>query len=148
MPIKVTELHHHAVAAGASGEKLAATRAFYSEMLGLRDDVERPDFGIDGNWYHVGPQGRAQVHIIAVDVQVPGGPDAPANPLETHLALAVEDLAEAQRELEQRGVPFVLLPAARGVGTDQIFLRDPMGHMIELHEDGTCRCNEQNLPKP
>ncbi|MEO2168682.1 MAG: VOC family protein [bacterium] len=146
MTIKVTELHHHAVAAGASEEKLAATRAFYTELLDLRDDTGRPDFGIDGNWYHVGAEGRAQVHIIAVDVQPPGGPDAPPNALETHLALAVEDLDEAQRELEERGVPFVLLPAARGVGTDQIFLRDPMGHMIELHEAGTCRCNEQALP--
>lgn len=147
MPIKVVDLHHHAVAGGSTSEAIAATRAFYTELLGLRNDAGRPDFGIEGNWYFVGEQGRAQVHIVGVDPMPTGAAGDPPNPLETHLALAVEDLAEARRTLEAEGREFVFLPGDRGVGADQIFLRDPQGHMIELHEAGKCRCNATDLPQ-
>lgn len=147
MPIKVVDLHHHAVAAGSTPEKLAATRSFYSDLLGLRDDDGRPEFGISGNWYYTGKRGRAQVHIVGVDPMPQGGPEDPPNPLETHLALGVEDLDDARRTLEEEGCTFIFLPGDRGVGNDQIFLRDPMGHMIELHEAGQCRCNAEELPR-
>jgi hypothetical protein len=33
-----------------------------------------------------------------------------------------------------------------GQNSDQIFVRDPFGNVIELHQIGTCRCNKATLP--
>lgn len=145
MAIRVLEMHHHAVAAGNSPEQLAAARSFYGDLLGLENDTARPDFGIEGNWYFVGPEGRSQLHLVGWEVVNAAGPETPANPLETHVAFAVESLSSARSELEERGIPFLFLPGENATGTDQIFLRDPAGHMVELHEQGKCRCDRQAL---
>lgn len=146
MPIRIVELHHHAVPAGRTAEELSATREFYADLLGLENDAGRPDFGIEGNWYWVGAEARTQVHIVGVDKQPAADFAAPPNGLETHVAFAVEDMEEARRVLEEQGVAFVFLEGSRSVGVDQIFLRDPMGNMVELHEFGKCRCNRQSRP--
>jgi catechol 2,3-dioxygenase-like lactoylglutathione lyase family enzyme len=145
MGIRVLAIHHQAVAAGSSAEELEASRTFYTDLLGLQNDSRRPDFGIEGNWYFVGPEGRSQVHLVGNAVLPTGGAETPPNPLESHLAMAVESLDEARRDLEHREVPFLFLPGENATGVDQIFIRDPAGHVIELHEFGKCRCDRQEL---
>ena len=72
-------------------------------------------------------------------------PVKPPNPLEAHLALAVESLDDVRCELESRKVPFLFLPGKNATGVDQVFIRDPAGHVIELHEFGKCRCDREEI---
>ncbi len=118
MPIKVLELHHHGIRIGKSTEDVAKAQEFYTDVLGLQADTGRPNIpGIPGFWLYVGnDQNTAQIH------------------------------KEAKRELDQRGVWYWQIQGLVGQNSDQIFVRDPFGNVIELHQIGTCRCNKAALP--
>jgi hypothetical protein len=47
-------------------------------------------------------------------------------------------------ELERRGVKYWSLMGVVGPEAEQIFLRDPYGNMIELHQVDKCRCRAAN----
>ena len=106
--------------------------AFYEGVLGLAADPKRPALpGIPGLWINVGEVGW--LHLIGGTQPSPlakGGPDKdPAGP---HVALAVLDFVAARAELDRLGV--------NGPQAQQLFLRDPNGNMIELHQVDQCRC--------
>jgi extradiol dioxygenase family protein len=58
--------------------------------------------------------------------------------------LAVADVVEAKAELDRTGTPYWSLNGATGPGSEQLFLRDPHGNMIELHQVDRCRCRAAN----
>ena len=64
------------------------------------------------------------------------------DPTIPHVALAVEDIVETRRELDAQGVSYWQIDGLVGADSQQVFLRDPFGNMIELHQIGTCRCNQ------
>jgi catechol 2,3-dioxygenase-like lactoylglutathione lyase family enzyme len=66
------------------------------------------------------------------------GPDK--DPSRPHVALAVADIQEAKAELERMGVAFWVTTGVVGPQSQQIFMYDPFGNMIELHQADTCRC--------
>lgn len=137
MAIKVLGLHHCGVRVAPAATQAVAR--FYSEVLGLPADPGRPDVpGVPGYWLDAGE--HAQLHLIGAGgrlVDLGGGLD----PSEPHVALAVPDVAAAQAELERHGVPYGVLAGRNGPGSEQIFLRDPAGNLIELHAASTCRCS-------
>ena len=59
-----------------------------------------------------------------------------------HVALAVPDVQEAKRELDRMGVKYWSIQSVVGPQLEQIFMDDPHGNLIELHEAGTCRCKK------
>jgi hypothetical protein len=61
------------------------------------------------------------------------------------VALAVADIDEARAELERQGVPHWTIEGLVGENSDQVFVEDPFGNVIELHQIGTCRCNRGAL---
>ncbi len=140
MAIKVLELHHHAVRVGATEADADRALAFYREVLGLDPDQGRPYIrDIPGHWVDVG--GTAQIHLISAPGlsrladrpgRDPGGP---------HVALAVPDIQEARQELERLGVDYFCLKGVVSPESEQLFVTDPFGNVIELHQAGTCRCN-------
>jgi catechol 2,3-dioxygenase-like lactoylglutathione lyase family enzyme len=73
----------------------------------------------------------------------PRRPEIP-DPTLTHVALAVPDVQEAKRELDRLGVKYWTLAGVVGPHIEQIFMDDPFGNMIELHQIGTCRCNRES----
>lgn len=99
----------------------AAVR-FYTEVLGLAERTDRPDFGFGGAWLDLAGQ---QLHLIEVPV-----PDD----LGQHFAIEVDDLAEAVAEVRGHGVE-VSDPSPVGTSL-QAFLHDPSGNRIELHQPG------------
>ena len=101
---------------------VAASVAFYTEVLGLRRRTDRPEFGFDGAWLDVGEQ---QVHLI--HHQVPGN-------LGQHFAIRVADIDAAVAELRGKGVE-VRGPVPVGTGR-QAFLSDPAGNLVELNQPG------------
>src|SRR5712691_11324641 len=130
MPIKVVELHHHGIRIGTTPEEVEKARQFYTEVLGLQTDPGRPNIPtIPGFWMYVG-QGEPMARSEKEDPTLP------------HVALAVENIQEAREELERRGLWHWRIQGLVGNNSDQVFVQDPFGNVIELHQVGSCRCNK------
>ena len=144
MPIKVVELHHHGIRIGMSDEDLAKARSFYGDVLGLEQDTGRPEIKhIPGMWMYVGDgEHTTQLHLMGATGTSEVARSERMDPTLPHVALAVEDIAEARRELEAQGVWHWTIKGLVGGQSDQVFMRDPFDNVIELHQVGTCRCNK------
>ncbi len=144
MPIRVLELHHHGIRMAPTVDAMAKARRFYVDVLGIPVDSGRPDIpGVPGFWLDVGePPHSAQIHLMGATGKSPPARSDTEDPTLPHVALAVEDIAETRRELDAHGVAYWQVHGLVGADSQQIFLRDPFGNMIELHQVGTCRCNQ------
>ena len=104
---------------------LARSCAFYEDVLGLVA-IDRPDFGFPGAWYQAAD---VQVHLIQLPGDAgEGAPDGRPNPMENHMAFAVDDYQKVVGELRARGAD--VLETSAEVG--QMWVRDPDGNVIEL----------------
>ena len=143
MPINVVEIHHHGIRIDGDEAGLAANLDFYQGLLGLTPDSGRPNFaGIPGFWMNFGDSG--QIHLFGGEQPSPLAKGSDKDPASPHLALAVADIAEAKAELDRRGTPYWSLTGVAGPQATQLFLRDPYGNMIELHQVDQCRCRAAN----
>jgi catechol 2,3-dioxygenase-like lactoylglutathione lyase family enzyme len=139
MAIKVLELHHHGIRVGPSPDEVKKAREFYSGVLGLEPDPGRPHIPtIDGYWMDVG--GTAQIHLMGVDgvSKFAKGPDK--DPSRPHVALAVADIVETRKELDRLGTEYWVAEGVVGPQSQQLFMYDPFGNMIELHQIDACGC--------
>ena len=144
MAVKVLELHHHGIRVGPSEPEVKKALTFYHDVLGLEPDPGRPFIPtIDGYWMDVG---ASQIHLMGVDGQSKFAEGPGKDPASTHVALAVPDIQEARKELERLGVEFWVSRGVVGPESQQIFMHDPFGNMIELHQAGTCRCIAKTRP--
>lgn len=139
MAIKVLALHHHGIRVGSTEADADRALAFYRTVLGLAPDAGRPHIpDIPGYWVDVGD--HAQIHLISAEgtSRLAAGPGRdPAGP---HVALAVPDIQEARLELERLGVDYWSLKGVTGPETEQLFMTDPFGNVVELHQADACRC--------
>ena len=95
------------------------TRAFYVDTLGLRpDDKARFEFWVGETCFGIWEPARL------------GREFAPQK--NGHLALHVDDVAEARKELEGKGVEFLGDTFDTGV-CHMAFLQDPDGNDLMLH---------------
>jgi class 3 adenylate cyclase len=142
MSLKIVELHHLAVRVAPSSSAAAAARRFYTDVLGLgADDSPSSLPATPGHRVNAGP--AAQIHLIGAAgtvVDLGGGID----PSAPHVAFAVVSIADARAELERLGVPYRTLRGESGPDSQQLFLTDPAGNLIELHQLGTCRCTARS----
>jgi glyoxylase I family protein len=116
--VKVRGVHHVSI----NVEDVDAAKRFYTEVLGLTERTDRPDFGFGGAWLDAGGQ---QVHLISAETPASKG---------QHFALQVDDLPSVISELRSRGVEVSeAMPVASSL---QAFLNDPSGNQIELHQVG------------
>ena len=109
-------LHHVSL----NVRNVPAALDFYTQVLGLTERADRPDFSFGGAWLDAGGQ---QIHLIEADVPPSLG---------QHFALAVSDLVAVVAELRGQGVT-VTDPVPVGTGR-QSFLDDPAGNRVELQE--------------
>ena len=114
--MKPLAVHHVSI----NVDDVQAGIAFYTDVLGLSQRGDRPDFGFGGAWLDAGGQ---QVHLIEGDVPERRG---------QHFALLVDDLDQVVAELRQRGLR-VSDPSPVGTSR-QSFVNDPAGNQIELHQ--------------
>lgn len=114
--VQPTGLHHVSVNVRDVPESIK----FYTEVLGLVQRSDRPDFGFGGAWLDAGGQ---QVHLI--EAQTP-------EDLGQHLALRVSDMYSAISDL--RGIGVEVSEPVVVAGGYQSFLHDPDGNFIELYE--------------
>jgi catechol 2,3-dioxygenase-like lactoylglutathione lyase family enzyme len=139
MSVEVLEIHHCAVRVGVDPGDLAEAQLFYSNILGMDYDRGRPNIPtVPGFWMNIGDVG--QVHLISVDGRSDLSPAPGKDPTSPHIAFAVANIADAKRELDRLAVPYWTLGVLGGPDTEQVFLEDLSGNMIELHQIGSCRC--------
>lgn len=116
--MNISGMNHFTILA----DDLDATRAFYTEVLGLTEGY-RPPLSFPGIWFYVGEQ--AVLHVIQRSpLPNPGG-------VFDHVALTASDLRATVDTLERRGIDYQL---QRQIGTElwQLFFFDPNGARIEL----------------
>ena len=107
-------------------------KEFYVEKLGfpvLRENY-RPD---RGDWKLDLKFGDGELEIFAI----PGAPPRPSYPEARglrHLAFRVENIEEAVRDLEARGIPCEPIRWDPYSEKRMTFFRDPDGLPLELHE--------------
>lgn len=109
-------VHHVSINVRDAAEGIA----FYTDVLGLTQRTDRPDFGFGGAWLDVGSQ---QVHLIEAAVPDDCG---------QHFAIRVADIETAVAELRRREID-VTDPTPVG-SSRQCFLHDPSGNRVELHQ--------------
>jgi catechol 2,3-dioxygenase-like lactoylglutathione lyase family enzyme len=147
--IRVLEMHHHGVR--VPFEKVREVNRFYTEVLGLQPDATRPEIPfVPGSWMYVGRDGdrTAQIHIIGSDgPPPPWAKDARRDPTRFHVALAVADIQETCAELDRMKTPYWVIDGLVGPQSRQVFLDDPAGNLIELHQIGTCTCDRRKATR-
>jgi len=149
MAIRVLELHHHGVRVPLA--QVEAANRFYIEVLGLQPDSSRPEIPfVPGYWMYVGEDGRrtAQIHIIGTNgTPPPWAKNAEQDPTRFHVALAVGDIQETCEELDRMKVRYWVIEGLVGPQSRQVFLDDPAGNLIELHQIGTCACDRMRISR-
>jgi catechol 2,3-dioxygenase-like lactoylglutathione lyase family enzyme len=119
--IKLLKLHHVSFAI----RDLETSKRFFGEVLGL-PEIERPGFNFPGAWYALGDR---QLHLIQ---QSEAGRESGARISRAdHMALEVADVQAVKQRLTEKGVEFGE-GTNQKLGMDQIFCRDPDGHVIEF----------------
>jgi catechol 2,3-dioxygenase-like lactoylglutathione lyase family enzyme len=108
-----------------STTKLAETKAFFIDVLGLEEGW-RPPLSFDGAWLYAGD--RDVVHL-AERKQAPRPSSGSAL---DHFAFRIDDYDEARRRLDAAGIPYRELEAPAG-GIRQLFLADVNEAVIELN---------------
>jgi len=137
--LEILELHHHAVLMPL--DLIEKTGAFYQDVMGLATDVGRwniphlPGFFLD-------LPDDTQIHLLGRDGSTPShyatSPDQ--DPVTNHVALAVADIQIAEQELIRLKVPYWTLDNIASPELKQLFFRDLVGNVLELHQIGKCRC--------
>jgi catechol 2,3-dioxygenase-like lactoylglutathione lyase family enzyme len=97
---------------------LAASRAFYVELLGLRVLMEEPGYlrvG-GGGGFHIGMEEDPDVGSRGIEVVV-----------------EVPDVDAMYRRLLERGITFEAPPADMPWGASHVWLRDPSGYRLSLY---------------
>jgi len=135
----IRKLGHYSIRTG----DLAASRHFYTQVLGLREGF-RPPFRFPGIWLYDGTDERdfGVVHIIGIDPNDQGGlaeylgeKDAASlygTGAVDHVAFLATELGAMRTRLhgmdiafEERSVP--------SLGLHQLFISDPSGVTIEMN---------------
>ena len=126
--MRLERMHHVAIIVS----DYQRAREFYVEKLGfpvLRENFreERGDWKLDLKF------GDGELEIFAI----PGVPERPSYPEARglrHLAFRVENIEEAVRDLEARGIPCEPIRWDPYSERRMTFFRDPDGLPLELHE--------------
>ena len=103
---------------------VAATEAFYAEMLGLKTGY-RPPISRPGVWLYAGDQ--PILHVID-PVKMP---DEPSGVLD-HMAFSATGLQETVAKLKKKGIRYDLRQQGE-TGTWQLFFHDVNGAKVELN---------------
>lgn len=116
--------YHHVSLVVADTEK--ATQ-FYTNILGLDIEPQRPDLAFPGRWFRVGD---LQLHLLELPNPDPVTRRPEHGGRDRHTAVLVSDLDAFVARLEKASLPFTLSRSGRRA----LFCRDPDGNAWELIE--------------
>jgi catechol 2,3-dioxygenase-like lactoylglutathione lyase family enzyme len=119
--IEVVGIDHVQLSMPPGGED--ESRAFYVEILGLREITKPPELAGRGGCWFAGP--NAAIHLAPEDGFRPHA--------KAHPALVIRDLAAAREVLVAAGVAIEEDDA--GLPVIRCYIRDPFGNRIELDDE-------------
>lgn len=119
----ITSIHHSSMIVQDTEHALA----FYVGVLGLKQDMSRPDLGYPGAWLKVGD---GQIHLLELPNPDPMSGRPKHGGRDRHLALTITNLNVLQSSLEQAGIEF----ASSKSGRKALFCRDYDGNALEFIE--------------
>ena len=137
MTIKIKKLLHIGVRVDPDENSINEANAFYSDVLGLQIDTQRPEIkGIPGFWVNISDgDRRQQVHVMGATGASQVSRSKTEDPTRMHIAFAVESIDAARSLLAKKRVEYWEYGGLVGQASLQIFFEDPCGNMIELQED-------------
>jgi catechol 2,3-dioxygenase-like lactoylglutathione lyase family enzyme len=92
------------------------------------------DHGYDGKIKFV-TEGSMQMHLAEKDLDVGTKHNQDINPVEKgHIAFRTDDIEEFKRILEKNDIPFSDYGTSFAREWYQIFFKDPVGNVIEVHQ--------------
>ena len=109
--------------------QLSVVRAFYADVLGLKDGP-RPPFGHPGAWLYAGDRPVVHLWLGTADDTAPA-PSGGVEPQLSHFAFTGDDHAALIGRLRAAGIPFEEHPTP-GRGVVQVKLRDPDGNALHI----------------
>jgi catechol 2,3-dioxygenase-like lactoylglutathione lyase family enzyme len=98
---------------------MAKARAFYGELLGLKEIAPPKEFDFVALWFDLGGH---YLHLL-----LKPQPDTPSP---RHICFLVEDVRTLREMLKQRGL--AVDETVKIAAADRFFIRDPFGNRIEL----------------
>lgn len=112
-------------------EDLTASLDFYCNVLGIQQNLSRPEFWFDGAWLDLGD--GQQIHLMVLPNPDPkeGRPEHGGR--DRHVALVVDDLEKLAERFDKAGMPYSRSKSGRAA----FFCRDPDGNALEFAEDFT-----------
>ena len=136
MAIKIKKLLHIGVRVDPDENSINEANAFYSDVLGLQIDTQRPEItGIPSFWVNISDGDRTQqVHVMGATGASPVSRSRTEDPTRMHIAFAVENIDAARSLLAKKRVEYWEYGGLVGQASLQIFFEDPCGNMIELQE--------------
>ena len=137
MTIKIKKLLHIGVRVDPDENSINEANAFYSDVLGLQIDTQRPEIkGIPGFWVNISDGDRTQqVHVMGATGASAVSRSKTEDPTRMHIAFAVENIDAARSLLAKKRVEYWEYGGLVGQASLQVFFEDPCGNMIELQED-------------
>jgi catechol 2,3-dioxygenase-like lactoylglutathione lyase family enzyme len=106
---------------------MARSKAFYGDLLGLREVARPESFDFAGAWYRIGP---VDLHLVQRDAPQTGGG--------RHFCFWVQDAHSTAARLQAAGCAVAWETRYKIRGVDRFFIHDPDGNRIEFHgPDGT-----------
>jgi len=118
-----SNIDHHSVIV----RDVSRSRHFYHDILGLEEDLSRPEMSFDGAWFKVGNQA---IHCICVknpDI-TEGRPEHGGR--DRHVCLTGSNISQLIEVLEQYYIDYTRSKSGRRA----IFFRDPDGNAIEVRQ--------------
>jgi len=110
-------------------QDLEKSIGFYQDILGLKQDLSRPEMRFSGAWFNVDESGQ-QIHLLVLP-----NPDSSDNRpkhggQDRHVAFAVQRLDELKQILDSHFISYTLSKSGRKA----LFCRDPDGNALEFIE--------------
>ncbi len=101
--------------------------AFYRDLLGLEQDLLRPQLGFPGAWLKIAGQ---QIHLLELPNPDPVRDRPEHGGRDRHVALLVNNLAGLQAKLSEAAISYTMSRSGRNA----LFCRDPDGTALEFIE--------------
>ena len=120
----ITGFHHASLLVSDTDRALQ----FYSGVLGLEQNHDRPDLSYPGAWLDLGEGG--QIHLIELPNPDPVQGRPAHGGRDRHTALTVSNLDQVITELDMAKLPYTLSSSGRRA----LFCRDYDGNTLELIE--------------
>jgi catechol 2,3-dioxygenase-like lactoylglutathione lyase family enzyme len=136
MAVRIVGMIHAGVRVAPDEASVARAAEIYGGLLGFQADGGRPEIpGVPGFWFNIGAHpGALQIHVMGAEGVSPVARSERRDPARPHLAFAVEDLEEAKRELERRGIEFWIFGGLVGPASELVLFEDGCGNMLEFQQ--------------